>query len=63
VTSAHGNDGPDARRPRHGILDASDEELQWLDELRMKSDLIIAAARSPDSLQQKDIDRILGLES
>jgi hypothetical protein len=49
--------------PRRDFLGVSQEDLQWLEELRMLSDLIIAAARtSEDALEEEDIHRILGPE-
>jgi hypothetical protein len=42
------------------VLDVSQEDRDWLDELRMVSDLIIALARG--ELTEQDVDRALGLE-
>jgi hypothetical protein len=44
------------------VLDVSQEDRDWLDELRMVSDLIIALARARGELTEQDVDRALGLE-
>jgi len=48
--------------PQQWVVDVSGEERDWLDELRILSDLIIALAHARGQLTEEDLDRALGLE-
>jgi hypothetical protein len=56
-----GKTADEEARRQERLLDVSREDREWLNELRMFSDLIIAVARTPSPLEQEDIDRALGL--
>jgi hypothetical protein len=48
-------------RVRPDVLDVPLEDTELLEEMRLATDLFIAASQSQDNLSRAEIDRVLGL--